>query len=187
MKKKLVSIISVLALAAIPVAMFAQSSLSATAKAEIRKPLVIIEDPLIATGTNALDFGIVNTSATAGTVVLTTSNAESVTGGVSLSNTATKVASFQISGTAGKTYAITLITPLVTINGTTGAAFSSSATMKVNTFTVRPASVGGDALVGMLDGTTGIDKFVVGGTLHVAANQPEGQYAGTLSVSAAYN
>ncbi len=57
--------------------------------------------------------------------------------------------------------------------------------MTVDNFLTRPTSAGADALTGTL--VSGTDVFKVGGTLHVAANQMEGQYTGSFSISAAYN
>jgi hypothetical protein len=161
----------------------AQSNvMTATAKAEIRVPLTISNDPLVPAGTNALNFGIVSVGTTLGTAVLSTQNVESATGGVSLmSSVATSVASFQITGSVGKTYALTIQTPSVSINGPAG-----STAMTVDNFLTRPTSTAADALTGTLD-ASGADMFKVGGTLHVAANQTEGQYTGSFSISAVYN
>ncbi len=180
MKKSLFFIVVFFAFA---VGTFAQSNvMTATAKAEIRLPLVIIDDPLVPAGTNALNFGIVNTGTALGTVVLSTQNAATVTGGVTLSSGAgTSVASFDISGSAAKTYALTITTPSVSITGPAG-----STPMTVDNFLTRPVSKGSDALTGTLS-ASGTDKFTVGGTLHVAASQTEGSYTGTFSLSAVYN
>lgn len=162
---------------------FAQSNvMTATAKAEIRLPLTIVDDPLVSAGTNALNFGIVNAGTTTGTAVLTTQNVESATGGVTLtSGTSTSVASFQITGSAAKTYALTVVTPSVNISGPAG-----STAMTVDNFLTYPVSTGSDALTGTLD-ASGVDVFKVGGTLHVAANQVEGAYSGSFTISAVYN
>lgn len=179
MKKRLFFIVVFFVFA---VSTFAQNSMSSTAKAEIRLPLTIVDDPLVPAGTNALNFGIVNAGTTLGTAVLSTQNVESATGGVTLmSSVATSVASFKITGTAGKTYALTIVTPSVSINGPAG-----STAMTVNSFLTRPTSTGSDALTGTLD-ATGADIFKVGGTLNVAASQMEGLYTGSFSVSAVYN
>ncbi len=187
MKTNILTIV-VLICTLIPSAIRAQSnSMTGTAKAEIRKPLVIVDDPLVVPGSNALNFGIVAPGTAAGTVTLSTTNVPSTTGGVLISSVVpTSVASFELSGSAGKTYAITLGAASVTINGTSGNALTNAATMTVDGFTVRPVSAGADQLTGTLDGT-GKDKFAVGGTLHVATTQDEGQYEGTFTVMANYN
>lgn len=181
-------IIAILICIVIPSGMMAQSnSMTGTAKAEIRKPLVIINDPLITPGTNALNFGFVAPGSAAGTVTLSTTNVSSTTGGVTVSPpVTTSVASFEISGSAGKAYAVTFGAASVTINGISGNALTNTATMTVDGFKVRPVSQGADQLTGILDGT-GKDKFAVGGTLHVAPTQDEGQYEGTFQVMANYN
>ena len=188
MKTKIFAISILIVCLVLPMSLSAQSNvMSGTAKAEIRKPLVIIDDPLLPPGSNALNFGIVAPGSAVGTFKLSTTNAHSMTGGVTVSAAIpTAVASFSLSGSAGKGYAITLGAASVTINGTSGNALTNSATMTVNAFTVRPASAGVDQLTGTLDGT-GNDKFAVGATLNVSATQDEGQYAGTFSVTADYN
>ncbi len=84
----------------------AQSNvMTSTAKAEIRLPLTIEDDPAATAGgaINALNFGIVNAGTTLGTAVLSTLNVESATGGVTLmSSVLPSVASFKITGTDGK-------------------------------------------------------------------------------------
>jgi hypothetical protein len=180
MKKSLFFIVVFFAIA---LSTFAQSnSLSATAKAVIQAPLIIVDDPLVTAGTNALNFGIVNNGSALGTVVLTTQNVSSATGGVTLTSVAgTSVASFEIAGSAGKGYAITLPSS-ASITGPSG-----STPMTVDNFTSRQVLAGADASTGTLDGTTGKAKFTVGGTLHVAANQTEGSYNGLFSVAVNYN
>lgn len=163
---------------------FAQGPMTATAKAEIVKALVIIDDPLAGAG-NALNFGLVNVGSTAGTVVVSTLGAATTGGGVASTSSAT-AARFSLSGTANKTYAITLPAAAVTINGTSGNALSTGATMTVNSFVSRPVSTGADATTGTLD-ATGNDNFSIGGTLNVSATQAEGQYSGNFTVSVAYN
>lgn len=183
------TIVFLMICAFLPTGIWAQSNtMTGTAKAEIRKPLVIVVDPLVPGGNTALYFGIVAPGSAAGTVTISTTNAQSTTGGVTLSSARnTTYASFEISGSTGKSYAITLGAASVTINGTSGNALTNSATMTVDGFTVRPASAGVDQLTGILDGTTGKDKFAVGGTLHVATTQDEGEYEGTFTIMANYN
>lgn len=189
MKRNILTIAILMTCTLIPAGLWAQSNtMTGTAKAEIRKPLVIVDDPLVPAGTNTLNFGIVAPGSAAGTLTLSTTNAKSTTGGVTYSSAvSTSVASFELSGSAGKSYAITLGAASVTINGTSGNALTNAATMTVDGFTVRPASAGADQLTGILDGTTGKDKFAVGGTLHVATTQDEGEYEGTFTIMANYN
>lgn len=164
--------------------------MNGTAKAEIRQPLIIEPNPNDPIGGGAgaeLSFGIVNGGTTLGTVTLSTTNQSTTTGGATLSSVAsTSVAAFAFTGSAGKTYAVTIETPSVTITGTSGDALSSSETMTVDQFVVRPTSAGADQATGTLNGL-GQDSFVVGGRLTVKPNQAEGQYAGIFSVSVAYN
>ena len=142
MKRKEFAISILIACLVLSMSLSAQSnSMSGTAKAEIRKPLTIIDDPLLAVGSNALDFGIVAPGSGAGTLKISTTNAHTLTGGVTLPATSpTAVASFAISGSAGKAYTISLGAASITINGISGNALTNSATMTVDAFTVRPVS-----------------------------------------------
>lgn len=188
MKRLIFSGLFFLAISTMFTNVYAQDNeLEGTAKAEIRKPLVIVEDPSSASG-GELNFGLVNASASVGTVVLSTTNVATASGGVNLtSTTGTTVAAFAISGSVGKTYAVSFASPSATLSGTSGDALANTATMTVDNFAVRTASAGVDGLIGTLDATTGADTFVVGGTLNVKANQDEGEYEGEFVVTVAYN
>lgn len=128
------------------------------------------------TRTAHLNFGDVVAGGTPGTVVLTAgaTPARSSTGGVTLGNSTTvSDAIFTVSGEPLSTYAITLPGSAVTIT-------SGGNDMTVDTFTSSPNATGA------LDGG-GTQTLYVGATLHVAANQPNGQYSGTFSVTVTYN
>lgn len=189
MKTKIFAISILIACLVLPMSLSAQGNLmTGTAKAEIRKPLIIINDPLVGAA-NALNFGIVAPGSANGTYLLSTTNTQTLSNGITVSTAAaTSPASFELSGSAGKTYVITLGASSVTINGTSGNALTNTASMTVDAFTVRPQSSGGvDQLNGTIDAVSGKDKFSVGATLHVSSTQDEGQYAGTFSVTANYN
>ncbi len=126
------------------------------------------------TNTRALSFGPVVTSATAGTVVLTPAGVRTVTGGVTLTpgGTATS-ASFNLTGAASATFAITLPAS-ITLNRTGGG------TMTVTAINSTPSGTGTFSTGGTL-------TLTVGGTLNVGARQTGGAYTGTYSVTVAYN
>ena len=147
------------------------NSASATANAKAR---VISPITLAVAGVTELNFGdVVPSTVTAGTVSLTAAGIRTAAGGVTLgSSTAVAVPTFNVGGQANATYAITLPAGASTLT-------SGANTMTVDTFT-------GSKATGTLS-AGGADSFTVGGTLHVAANQAAGSYAGTFSVTVTYN
>ncbi len=134
---------------------------------------VTILAPVTITKTADLVFGTVSAGTTAGTVVMSTAGARSVTGGAVLSSTATgNAAAFNLTGNANSTYAITLPT------STTLAGPGTS--MTLNTFTSNPSTTG------TFNGS-GSATLAVGGTLSIGANQTAGSYTGSFSVTVDYN
>ena len=107
---------------------------------------------------------------TAGAVIVNTSGGRTCDPALSCSGT-TAAAAFDVTGTSGATYALTLPT---SANITSGAN-----TMLVDTFV---SSIGA---TGTLAG--GAESFNIGGTLNVGAAQPTGAYAGTFTVNVEYN
>ena len=154
-------------------AILAQSA-TATATATIVTPITLA---------NALDlsFGNVIPSATlAGTVVVApdgTPTYTAVTASATPSATAAvSAAAFNVTGTPGAAYSVTLPTTDVTLTGPTS-------TMVANTFTNSPSGV---ALV--LDATAGTQSFTVGATLVVGINQAAGTYlSAPFTVTVNYN
>ena len=150
---------------------YGQNSASATANAA-----AMIRCLMAATvaGATELNFGdVVPSTVTAGTVALTAAGIRTAAGGVTLgSSTAVGVPTFNVGGQANATYAITLPAGASTLT-------SGANTMTVDTFT-------GSKATGTLS-AGGADSFTVGGTLNVAQNQAAGSYAGTFSVTVAYN
>ncbi|MDP1830701.1 MAG: DUF4402 domain-containing protein [Geothrix sp.] len=150
-----------------PVA-FAQASATAInvpATARIYKPITLAND-------TGLSFGDIFASATAGTVTLAPASTRTATGGATLAATGTaNAAQFTVGGKRNASYAITFSSPVV-LSG-------SGADMAVSAFTPSLGS-------GLLD-ATGAQIFTVGATLAVGANQLDGDYAGTFSVTVTYN
>lgn len=153
-----------------------RQSHAATAQAVTNATVVL---PLTITKTVNLNFGkfMSGAAAAAGTVVVGTDNAQSVTGGVTttagLGATAT-AATFTVTGEPSSTYALTY--PAQTALTGTGSP------MTISTFS--PAVDVGS--VGTFDGT-GTQELIVGATLNVGANQTAGSYTGTLDVAVNYN
>ncbi len=144
----------------------ATNSATTTGKALLLLPLKI-------TKVTDLDFGTVVSSSTSGTVsIAANGGGQSVTGGVTpvASDTGSR-AVFAGAGTAGQQVNIFLAPPANLSDGK-GDTVSISMSLEASTVTIDPTrafSVG------------------VGGTVTVAANQPEGLYTGTFTVLAQYN
>jgi hypothetical protein len=123
------------------------------------------------TQTVGLQFGQIAPTASAGTVTLTTA------GGLSSSNVTlaglipTTAASFDVAGAPDNTYALTV---------------DATATIDFTTESMTVDLVSSPVATGTLDGD-GEDIVLVGGTLHVGANQVAGEYEGTYDISVAYN
>ena len=151
-------------------AAFAQSSASASAvpaTARIYKPITL------ALSNAGMSFGDIFASSTAGTLTLAPASTRSVTGGASMAATGTPLAAqFTVGGKKNATYGITFSSPVV-------LSALGGATMPVSAFTPSAGS-------GLLD-ATGAQIFTVGATLAVGANQVDGDYSGTFSVTVTYN
>jgi hypothetical protein len=123
-----------------------------------------------------LEFGQIVPSAVIGTVALNpTTAARSPLGGVTLSNGITPTAaSFNVTGSANSTYAITLPSSILL----TGAGVD----LTVDTFTSDPTVAAGGTLSGL-----GAQALKVGAKVHLGVSQAAGEYSGTFDVSVAYN
>ena len=131
-----------------------------------------IQTSIALTNTANLAFAnIVPDAAQAGTVVIDTSGGRTCAPVLSCSGS-TSAAAFDVSGSDGSTYQVTL--PPETLvssggNNMTVSAFNSS--LAGNTGTL----------------TGGTDSFTIGGTLNVGANQATGSYTGQFTVTVEYN
>lgn len=170
MKKSTLIALTVLAAVALLVpagSAFAQSSATASAPAT-----ATIIAPLAMTNTAPLAFGLVTTSGAAGTIELTPAGTRISGGGATaITGLAFNAATFNVTGEASRTFAITLPA------STTIAAGAN--TMTVNAFT---SSLGATGTL-----TGGAAALNVGATLNVLATQPSGSYTGTFAVTVAYN
>jgi hypothetical protein len=151
-------------------AIFAQVSATSTASATIVGPIAIAN-------TAALNFGNVAVNATAGTVVINPAGVRSVTGGCTLPaiTGSPAAASFNVTGAANYTYAITLPSAATTIS-------SGANNMTVDAWTSTPSSTGTLS-------AAGAQTLTVGATLHVAGSQAAGTYtsATPFTVTVNYN
>lgn len=174
------STICQLAGAALCVAALAAPAFAATgtgsAQARMRKPVTLAN-------TRALDFGTVLRGATAGTVTINPrTGARTRTGGVVLVPSTFTSALFAGTGTAGAVVTISLSAPSTSIPRVGGGG-----AMTVNTF--RVSANGGAVLTLPRNYTlpaTGAMNFSLGGRLNVAANQADGNYLGSFSVTLNY-
>jgi hypothetical protein len=123
-----------------------------------------------------LEFGQIVPSAVIGTVALDpTTASRSPLGGVTLSNGITpSAASFDVTGAADSTYAITLPSSILL----SGAGDD----MTVDTFVSDPSVATGGTLSAL-----GAQTLLVGAKVHIGVSQAAGEYSGTFDVSVAYN
>ena len=135
------------------------------------KALILI--PLTLTRVADLEFGTVIESSTAGSVIVPPDGSlPSVTGGVTpVSSAPASRAQFAGAGTPGQLVNI-FLSPPANLKDANGDLLPISMSLESNNVTI--------------DSTHAF--FVgVGGTVSVAANQPDGDYTGTFTVLAQYN
>ena len=177
MKKSLMIIAAIVMMVGLTSAVMAQDTENTAAGAKIVKALTLTE-------TSALHFGTMTIPTGAVDVVLSTATSRTTSGAGTItllpqSPPATNAA-YDVAGSIGATYAITLpANGVVTL--TNGAV-----TMAIKNFVAKTASAGIDGLTGTLDGT-GDDSFSVGATLVLDDAQAFGVYAGAFDVSVDYN
>lgn len=118
---------------------------------------------------DVLDFGVVASSATAGTVTLPTgSNGRTCSAGLTCVGTALR-GRFTVSGaTSGYVVAISVPTTTTLTSGSNNLSLALTPSMTSFTSAGTP------------------QEFFVGGTLSVGVNQAAGNYTGTYTVSADY-
>jgi Domain of unknown function (DUF4402) len=152
------------------------SSAGATSRSRIVKPVSIAN-------TRDLDFGIVVRGTTAGTVTINAqSGARTKTGGVLLQGTTGfSSAAFTGAGTGGRLVRLTIGTPTITLNRVGGG------TMTVNAFRISNNGAAPQTLPRNYTlPASGIDDISIGARLNVAANQAEGLYTGSFTISMDY-
>ena len=139
--------------------------------------------PITLTSVNKLEFGRIATGTVAGSVVLTPAAAPGITYDVVLAvpgGATRSAASYDVTGTGGYKYAISVPTGSITLAGS--AAGTSMTVSGFNALSVGTPNTTGGTLT-----TGGTDVFYVGGTLNVGASQAAGVYSGTFNVSVNYN
>ena len=163
-----------LALLAILIGLPSSASAAPVAASPAAKNKATLVKPLSLIKTGDLEFGRVSVGAAAGTVTINAvSDARTVSGGVTLMGGVTLAARFLSYGTRGSLLLITR-GPLPVLTRAGGTE-----TMAVTNLTLNGAGIRLIAADGTLD-------LRVGGTLAVAANQAEGEYAGTFDIYVNY-
>lgn len=135
---------------------------TATAKARVLKQITV-------TNTSDLDFGTIVTGAAA-SVGVSTGGVRTCGAGLTCTSTVS-AANFNISGTNNEVVTITGDNTVALSNGT-GGNMTATLTRSATTITLVNSAIGG--------------SFQVGGTLPLAAAQPDGNYIGTFSVTVDY-
>ena len=148
--------------------------MSGTANAAVVRPNTLIK-------TDDLDFGTLISGATGGSVTIDpVTNARTASGGVTPVGSAAQRAIFQ--GTGGILFITVSGSTSVTLTRAGGGAPAMTASL------VRAASTSGGGIA-LLGGTllpSGVQTYYIGGTLTVPANQPEGDYSGTFTLTVNY-
>lgn len=168
MKKLLFFAIAIFGFSAVS---FGQSTASTTATASAK-----IINPITITKVTDMNFGIINSNAVAGNVVLSPAGGRTpttVTLAPSAGVNAVTAASFTVTGESGYLYTVTLPSTDVTLARTGGGG-----SMTLNNFT----SDAGTTL------PSGSFTLSVGGQLNLEAGQASGNYTSTaFNVQVAYN
>jgi len=147
-----------------------------TANAAVVRPNTLIK-------TDDLDFGTIVSGATGGTVTVNpATNARGSAGGVTLAGSGAQRGVFQ--GTGG----LLLITVSGSNSATLTRAGGGAPAMTATLTRAMTTSGGGIILLGSSATLlpSGVQTYYVGGTLSVPANQPEGDYSGTFTLTVNY-
>jgi Mat/Ecp fimbriae major subunit len=152
------------------VAMGATSAHAATANASARAKVLRAVTIANDAGTS-LQFGTILPGATASTVVVDTAGARTLCGPGLVCTSTTDAADFTITGTSGQIVLVSVPASVTLADG-------------LNTMVASLNSSNATGLVTMSALNSG--AVSVGGTLAVGANQAEGDYVGTFTVTANY-
>lgn len=176
------ALLTVLAIALLPVPAQARTKATALGVATVLDPLTVVN-------TDDMDFGRISALSGAGTVVLSPQSAAQCTTTGGLIHTGNcRAATFE--GAVSFLFQLRVQRPngnQITLNGPAGA------TMRVDNFTYGPGA--GVIDLGQLGANhrflilslNGSYQFFVGGRLNVAANQQPGIYRGSFDVQLNYN
>ena len=169
-----VTLASVIALGGFGVNAYAAVG-NATATSTVITPITISKAADLAFGTFAPGAG--------GTITIADNGARTGSGVILSATAVGGAAVFNVGGEASTGYAITHSGTGV-LTGTSGAALTLPSTMALAKTSDHAITT--NAASGTLSGL-GADVINVGGTLTVAADQPAGNYSGTVIVTVEYN
>ena len=176
MKSVLRYTVAALAVATVGIASNASAATgSAQATAEILSNLTVT-----ASATDGvLNFGSITANGLTATSTVVVSPADALTCGTNLTCTGTAAApTFNVTGFAGQTVAVSFPTSTATLNRAGGALGTMNIQMQVSSFTTSANTV---TLTG------GVGSFSIGGTLTVNPTQAPGVYTGAVNVQVEYN
>jgi Mat/Ecp fimbriae major subunit len=159
---------------AIAVAILSYGVSAGAATANATAVTTIISAIAIA-NTSGLNFGNIAPSASGGDVVVDTADTRASCTGGQFCNGTVSSAAFNVTGSAGYTYIITLPASIQTLTRVSGTE-----TVSLSSFT---HSISGTPTLS----AAGTNSFKVGGTLTVGAGQAAGIYVGSFSVGVDYN
>jgi hypothetical protein len=163
---KRITLIAILAVAAVANHATAQSTATATATATIVKPIGINKNV-------DMDFGNIASNGAIGSVVMGTDGARTAGAGVTIPAGSTSTAAkFTVSGEGAYTYDLTMPGTITISNSDT-----TTATMTVSGFTNNATN----------QLTGGIEVFYVGATLNLGASQPAGIYTNSTGFEVLVN
>ena len=152
------------------------SAIAATTTASATSTIIA---PIVITKAADLAFGSFAAGATAGTVTLTPGNTRSLSGVTAVTGSTSTVAKFDVAGTAGLGYSISVTGTDLSDGGTNTMAFTPVSDL------IGGSITSGNATVGTLTG--GTQSIFVGGVLSVGASQAPGNYTGTITALVNYN
>lgn len=160
---------------AVAAASLATSAQAATATADATATIL---SSLNVTNTAPLNFDTIAVNGAGTVVVATNGNISCTVGALVCPGFAASAASFNVTGDANTAVTVTLPATASTLTYVGWTGVGAAPTMSVDTWTSDFPN--GNTLVG------GTADFNVGGTLHVAAAQAAGAYAGTFDVQVQY-
>jgi hypothetical protein len=182
MKKLIMVSVAIVMMAGITTRSSAQSgvTINPTAGAELVQVLTI-------TNSTPLYFGRIGiTAGTAGTVIMGTDGLRTPGAGTTIiintGITPRTVAKFDLTGTTGVVYTISIPSPIVvTTTSGTGIQTMDIDALKINVDGAGEVDAAGVGAKGTF--VSGASSFLMSGTLNIAATQATGIYAGTYHVT----
>lgn len=155
----------------------AQSEVAAAAKVGASQPpkaRLILDRPVTMQKVRDLDFATLSTTANGTAVVDPNTDAMTTTGGVRFVSGTPQSAVYRITSSRGALFVITLPSAPITLKRSGGT----------ETMTVSNWTTDGSTLRLLL--RSGSFDFRIGGRLNVNANQAQGSYSGTFTVTSEY-